>query len=75
LNPCCEGLVLPYVSGLRAWVFAYVRAREIDTNLVGLNSNTVFVISVVKFVGIVVDIMVIMTTIIITFVCVIRVAL
>jgi len=58
------------------WDGAYTRARELDTNLFTLNSNIVFVISVVvKFVEIAINIVVIITVVIITFVSVTRVAL
>jgi hypothetical protein len=75
LNPRFEGLVLPYVSGRRVWADAYVRARELGTNLFTLNSNNFFVISVVKFVEIVIAITVIITVVTITFVSVTRVGL
>jgi hypothetical protein len=38
----CEGLVFPYVSGRRVWAGAYIRARELDTNLFSQNSNIDF---------------------------------
>lgn len=76
LNPSCDGLILPYVSGRRVLGVAYVRARELDTNLCTVNSNIVFVISVVLIVvNIVISIIVIITMTVKTFLSVIRVAL
>jgi hypothetical protein len=66
LHPCCEGLVLPYVSSRRVWAGAYERSRELDNNLFTPKANIVFVISVVKFVRIVIAIIFVITIVSIT---------